>query len=111
MERDDLSRLVASNIKAIMDAKGLTAPEVARRVGSNPTVVYDILSGKSKSPTLHTVNKIALKGLGVPITALLQERGDDQVDREIAQVFATIPASHRRQVLAMIRAYVSELAS
>ena len=69
MERDEAVLLVARNLEAAMTRKGMNAAEVARRAGINPTGVYDILSGKSRSPRLDTLNKIA-QGLGMPLNAL-----------------------------------------
>ena len=109
MERDELTMLVARNIESIMAAKGLNAAEVARRMGTNPTVVYDILSGKSRNPRLDTLHKIAVVGLGVAISALLYEPSNDELDRELIDAFARMPESDRKKMLGMIQAYAAQL--
>ncbi|MBK8909160.1 MAG: helix-turn-helix domain-containing protein [Rhodospirillales bacterium] len=109
MERDALTMLVARNIEAIMTRKGTNAAEVARHLGTNPTLVYDILSGKSRNPRLDTLHKIAVKGLGVPVSALLYEPTDQELDQELVQAFASLPPADRTRLLAMIRAYVQQL--
>ena len=106
MERDPLVMLVAHNIEAIMARKGLNAAEVARRLGTNPTLIYDILSGKSKSPRLDTLHKIAKLGLGVPVSSLLQEPSEDAVDREIVEIFGMMQAEDRRRFLSMALAFL-----
>jgi transcriptional regulator with XRE-family HTH domain len=111
MERDALTMLVARNIEAIMAKKGMNAAEVARRLGTNPTLVYDILSGKSRNPRLDTLHKVAVKGLGVPVSALLYEPTDAELDQELVRAFATLPPADRLRLLAMVQAYVQQLGS
>lgn len=111
MERDALTMLVAQNIETIMAQKGLNAAEVARRLGTNPTLVYDILSGKSKNPRLDTLHKIAVKGLGVPVSSLLYEPKDSELDDELIRTFATMPSNERKRVLGMIQAYAAQVSS
>lgn len=108
MERDALTMLVARNIEAIMAQKGLNAAEVARRLGTNPTLVYDILSGKSRNPRLDTLHKIAVKGLGVPVSALLFEANDDDLDQALMQTFASLPAQERAKLLGLMQAYAAQ---
>lgn len=109
MERDALTMLVAHNIEAIMAQKGLNAAEVARRLGTNPTLVYDILSGKSRNPRLDTLHKIAVKGLGVPVSALLYEQQDNELDSALVRAFAAMPADERKRVLGMVQAYAAQV--
>ena len=111
MERDALTMLVARNIEAIMARKGLNAAEVARRLGSNPTIIYDILSGKSRNPRLDTLHKIAVKGLSVPVSALLYEPTDTELERELVDAFASMPPADRRRLLGMIQAFAAQSAS
>jgi transcriptional regulator with XRE-family HTH domain len=103
--------LVARNIEAIMSQKGTNANAVAKRLGTNPTLLYDILSGKSKSPRLDTLHKIAVIGLGVPVSALLMEPTEADLDQEVVQTFAMMPPDVRRRMLHMAQAWLSEPAS
>ena len=111
MERNELTMLVARNIESIMARKGTNAAEVARRMGTNPTVIYDIMSGKSRNPRLDTLHKIAVSGLGVAISALLYEPTDAELDREIADAFALMPEPERKKMLGMIQAYAAQLSA
>lgn len=104
MERDAVSMLVAKNLEATMERKGTNPAEVARRSGLNPTGVYDILSGKSKSPRLDTLNRIAVQGLGVPLATLLAEQTEDHLSQELIEAIGMLPPPDRKRILAMIRA-------
>lgn len=101
MERDSVVLLVAHNLSAAMARKGTNAAEVARRAGINPTGVYDILKGKSRSPRLDTLHKIAVLGLGIPLTALFTEPTDAELDQELIEVLGLLSPEDRRKFLAM----------
>lgn len=108
MERDNLTMLVAHNIQLLMDHLGTNPAEVARDAGLGPTGIYDILKGRSRSPRLETIVKIA-EALGVPVSLLFEERGDDDVKNEILALVAAMPEDERRRALVTIRAW-SEMA-
>lgn len=100
---------VAHNIEAIMERKRLSAAELARRAGVNPTGVYDILSGKSRSPRIDTLAKIA-DALGVPIAVLFEEQSDADVRREIVTLFAKLPEEDRVRLILTVRAWLGDTA-
>lgn len=97
---------VAHNIEALMKAKGLNAHEVARRMGRNPTVVYDILSGKSRSPKIETLGKIAT-ALGVPLPILFEDSPDEDLRAEMAALFAELSPTERQRLVQTARAWLS----
>ena len=107
MERDAVVMIVARNLDATMARKDTNPSEVARRAGLNPTGVYDILSGKSRSPRLDTLNRIAVQWLGVPLAALLAEPSEDDLSQELIETIGLLPPDERRRVLAMIRALLT----
>lgn len=111
MERDDIVMLVARNIEAVMARKGTNPAEVARRSGINPTGVYDILSGKSRSPRLDTLHKIAVQGLGVSFMSLFAEPSDDALDQELIETIGLMPGNERQRFLAMARAFLAQASS
>lgn len=110
MERDDFVMMVVRNLSAAMARKGTNASEVARRAGLNPTAVYDIISGKSRSPKLDTVNRIA-DAIGVPFASLLSDPQDDELDQELIEALLGMPAEERRRFLVMARALLSSPAA
>lgn len=104
MERDDLTMLVARNIEAAIARQGLNPAEVARRANINPTGIYDILKGKSRHPRLDTIKKIAVDGLGIPVSMLFAEPNEDDIDREIAEKLGLLSLDERRKFLRIARA-------
>lgn len=104
MEQNDAVTLFVSNLNAVIDRDKLNPHEIAARVGNNPTLVYDIIKGKSRSPKLDTVDKIA-KAVGIPLVALLLEPGTDDLDREITEALGALPAADRRRFLSMARSW------
>lgn len=110
MERDDLTMLMAQNIQAEMAAKNLSAAALARKANINATGVYDILSGKSRSPRLETVVKIAA-ALEVSVPYLLEDHEDRNLRAEIEGLLALLPKVERERLVLTARAWVSAQAS
>jgi transcriptional regulator with XRE-family HTH domain len=98
---------VARNIEALMVAKSMDAAKLARAAKINPTGVYDILSGKSRSPKIETVNKIA-QGLGVPLSAIFEDRPRDQVERDLLGILSKLPAERRDLLLRTAQAWLAQ---
>lgn len=105
MERDEIVTLVARNIQASMAEKGISAAELARAANINPTGVYDILSGKSRSPRLDTIGKIAF-ALRMPVSRLFQNRTSDELIEQIVDVFSTLDESDQKRLLSTARAWI-----
>lgn len=96
--------IVARNIVALMKAKNLDAAKLARLSGLNPTGVYDILSGKSRSPKIETIGKIAT-GLGVPISAIFEEEQPSALRLDLITLFESLPEERRQLLLDTARAW------
>lgn len=105
MERDKITMLVVRNIEAAMARKGLTPAEVQRRADMGQTGLYDILKGKSRSPRIDTLEKLATRGLGVPVASLLMEPSEDDTDQELVEILGMLPPDERRRFLNIARAY------
>ena len=108
MERDAIVMSVAQNIEAAIKRRGTNPAEVARRAGINPTGVYDILSGKSRSPRLDTLYKIAVDGLQMPFSALFSEPAENEVDQRLIETLGMMPGADRRRFLAMAIAVLAQ---
>ncbi len=65
-------------LKSLMEANDLNAKKLAEIAGLNATGVYDILSGKSASPKVSTIEKIA-DALGVATSALIERETPEVV--------------------------------
>jgi transcriptional regulator with XRE-family HTH domain len=109
MQRDDISMIVARNIAALMTARGMDAAKLARASNINATGVYDILSGKSRSPKIETVDKIA-KGLGVPLAAIFEDQGRDDLARDLLGILEQLPEAQRLLLLRTAQAWLTEQA-
>ena len=105
MERDRTVMLVATNIQAAMERRGVNSAELARSAGLNSTGIYDILSGKSRSPRLDTIGKIA-RALGVPISSLFDDMEADDMREQIMSLIASLPDDDCRRILVTARAWV-----
>ena len=108
MERNEISMLVARNIEAVMDQKGLNAAQVAKRAGLSPSGIYDIMYGRSQNPRIDTLHRIAVRGLEVPLAQLFMEVSESTVDDDLD---ATLPFLHpddRRRLSAIAKAFLQQ---
>ena len=105
MERDTLVKTVATNIETIMRAREMNASSLAAAAAVNPTGVYDILKGKSRSPRLDTIHKLA-KALRVPVAYLFEDRSDSDVRDQIIEIFVQLPPADRQRLLQTARAWI-----
>jgi len=106
MKRDDITETLVRNLKALMERRGLNAHELASRAGLNPTGVYDIISGKSRSPKVENVAKIA-QALGVSAATLLQEPSDDALRDDILGMLAQLDRAEQERLLVTAQAWVA----
>ncbi len=72
---EDLQLILAANLKAIRDERGLSLDKVAGATGVSKSMLGQIERGES-NPTLATVWKIA-NGLHVGLTELVKEKQDE----------------------------------
>lgn len=109
MSEVQINMLVARNIKALMEQRDLDAAKLAREAGLNHTGVYDILKGKSRSPKIETIAKIAA-ALGVPIAVIFAEQDSDARD-ELREIFANLSPEHRALLLQAAKAWAADPAA
>jgi len=102
--------LVARNIKVLMEARGIDAAKLSRLAEINPTGVYDILSGKSRSPKIETIGKIA-EALGVPIAVLFSGDPLNMLRNDIAALFEALPPDQQELLLETARAWAASKAT
>lgn len=104
MDRDELTVKVADNIALLMEARGLDAAKLARRAGLNPTGIYDILSGKSRSPKIETIGKIAA-GLDVPVAVIFEDDPLATLRNDLLALYEELPEDRRALLLQTARAW------
>lgn len=107
MERDALTVKVAANIALLMEARGLDPAKLAREAGINSTGVYDILSGKSRSPKIETIGKIA-KGLGVPVAVIFEDDPLQSLRNDLLLAYEALPEGQRHLLLQTARAWADQ---
>lgn len=61
---------IGHRLRSLMDDKGFTAIDLARRADVKPTFLYDILNGKSQNPSAVRLAKVA-EALGVSLSRLM----------------------------------------
>lgn len=101
--------LVTENIKRLMEERGVDAAKLARISGVNPTGVYDILSGKSRSPKVETIAKIS-RGLGVPLSAIFGDAWEAPPQHserdDLMALFEQMPEAQKELLLQTARAWL-----
>lgn len=105
MERHELVKILTENIQSEMIRKELNAAEIARRANLNPTAVYDIVKGKSRSPRIDTLAKIA-DAMNIPIIYLLERRADTDTRANLLEAFSRLPEEERSRLLLTAQAWV-----
>lgn len=108
MEREEIVMLIARNLEAAIKRKGTNPAELARLSGINPTGIYDILSGKSRSPRVDTLYKIAVDGLNMPFGMLFSEPTEDELNQELFEIIGLMSQADRRKFLAMAHAVATQ---
>lgn len=101
-----LKMIVARNIQALMDEKGLTGYSLARLAKMGPTGIYDILKGNSRSPRLDTLEKVA-NALGVTVFELMTEVSDIDLRNRIHAKIDALPESERARAERIIDAMLA----
>lgn len=96
--------LVAQNIEALMKAKGMDAAKLGRASELNATGIYDILSGKSQSPKIGTIAKIA-KGLGVPVASIFSGDTDTELRNSLLAILDQLPEDQQALLLKTAEAW------
>ena len=101
--------LVAQNIEALMKARKMDAAKLGRAAKLNATGIYDILSGKSQSPKIGTIAKIA-QGLDVPISAIFESASDAELRDELSHLMEKLPPDRRELLLRTPQSWIAEVA-
>lgn len=93
----DVNQTLRRNLERLMADLKVNAPEIARRSGLNRRVVYDIIEGKSQSPKIETVFKIA-EALGVHAAELLGFASPIALHPALADLLRQYPEAEQEQL-------------
>lgn len=106
MDHDEAALIVGRNIQHWMTVRGTDPAKLARAAGTNPTGVYDILSGKSRNPRLDTITKIA-NALGIHVAQLFEEPKEYELRAEIVKAYLELAPQERERLLATVQAWIA----
>jgi transcriptional regulator with XRE-family HTH domain len=110
MEIERMKANLHANITRLMMERGWSMAELSKRANAGSTGVFDIINGRSRSPKLETVAKIAM-ALNVSVVDLLSDEPRSKYHAEILDVFDHMSSADRDRLLAVARAFVSPAAN
>jgi predicted transcriptional regulator len=105
MERDEVVQVVAANIERLIQMRKTNPAEVARSANLNYTAIYDIIKGKSRSPRLDTISKVAA-ALNVPIESLFKKIEDDDPVNTMVYLYSSLPDEEKKRLLLTAKAWL-----
>lgn len=104
MKRDAVSQLIAQNLTRILADRGMSALALGEKVGMGRSSVYDILTGRSLSPKVSTVAKLA-EGLGVPLSDMFLTQEQIEAQSEMLKAYNSLPEDEQRRLAKVARAW------
>jgi transcriptional regulator with XRE-family HTH domain len=102
--RDPYSALIAANLERLLAERGVSALALAERCNLGRSGVYDILAGRSQSPKISTVGKLAA-GLGVPISEMFLTADQLAAQSELFSIYAELEPAEQRRLAQVARAF------
>lgn len=96
---------LTANLRYFLDHRDISMNELSRKAGLGQTGIFDILNGRTQSPRLATLEKIA-EALGTTVTDLLQDNRRAEAEREILAAFSQLPAPDQERLLQTARAWM-----
>lgn len=104
MKRDAVSQIIAQNLTRILADRGMSALALGEKVGMGRSSVYDILTGRSLSPKVSTVAKLA-EGLGVPLSDMFLTQEQIEAQSEMLKAYNRLPEDEQRRLANVARAW------
>lgn len=101
--RDEVSSLLAENLKRLLEEKDTNALALAEKCKMGRSSVYDILKGRSQSPKISTVAKLA-DGLGVPLSEMFLTQEQVAAQAEMLRAYYLLPDQEQRRLAQVARA-------
>lgn len=103
MIRDDVTEILVRNLKRLMAAQGMNPHTLAAAARVNQTAVYDIVSGKSRSPKIETVAKLAA-ALGTTVSTLIEEPGASDLRSDLEAIVQRLAHEEQERLLTIAQA-------
>ncbi len=96
-----------ANLRTLIEARGFSMNELSRRAGLGQTAVADIMSGKTGSPTLATIEKIAA-ALDTTVIDLLLAQRRGEAESAILDAFSQLPDHDQERLLQTAQAWLKK---
>jgi transcriptional regulator with XRE-family HTH domain len=91
---------IASRLRELREAKGMTQSELARAVGMTPQAINLLESGTSKAPTPQNLFAIAdALGVSARELALGRQEAKPDPDRDLANIINSLATEPHQEVL------------
>ena len=99
----DINDKRAAYLKELTEAKGYNPRSLSMKVGSNPTLVRDIILRNTQSPTSRTWDKLA-RALGVPATELLNASPEaGLIIPEVTELLSKLDPEVQEQIVPQLK--------
>lgn len=96
-------------ITTLRKSKGLSMPELAKRVGVSQPAIWGLERGTTKRPRAETLIKVAA-ALGVPLQSILKTTKSTNSDfsvEQMAAVYEALDPSNKQAVIAAAQALLT----
>lgn len=103
MKVEDMNAILSRNLVVTLRARGLSMAEVSRRANASETLVHDIVNGRSRSPRIETVAKIAA-ALGVTVADLLAQGKRSQAEAAVLSALHAMPEADQQRLAVIAQA-------
>lgn len=99
----------AAYLEQIIIDRGMTRRSVSLKVGTGPTLVGDIVTRKTKSPTIKTWDKLA-RAIGVDVQELLEAapKKRHEIIDDVIDVLSQIDREKQADLLPQLRGILAE---
>lgn len=94
-----------TNLRYFLDQKGVSMNELLRKAGLGQTGIFDILNGRTQSPRLSTLEKIA-EALHTTVADLLMDHQRADAEREMLAAFAQLPEHDQERLVQTAQAWL-----
>lgn len=101
-----MSMTLAANLERICEERGLSYEGLSKAAGLSRTAVLDIIKGRSGSPRIVTVSKLA-HHLGMDPFELLGGTGLGRTERRILDAFGQLSEGEQEMLLAVAEARIA----
>ena len=101
MTEDEINAAFRESLRTLIDVRGFAPATLSKKVGRNPKLVENILTGTAKSPKLSTAALLAAE-LQVSIDEMITGVPRSRIDPAILRLLAQYPAEQQWPIVQLI---------